>query len=168
VPYNPRMPRKIKPPPEKPKAAPARRPVGRPSGYRPEYCERVIELGKDGASPAQMAADLGITHRNTLDDWAEVHPEFSEAYTHARTQAQAWWERTGMAGLNADRFNGLVWKTSMQARFRDDYTEKRIQEHTGKDGGPIQTEAKILDASALSPEERDAVRAVLLMAKGKT
>ena len=159
---------------KKPKAPPAvptmdapKRPVGRPSQYRPEYCERVIELGKEGASPAQMAADLGISHRNTLDDWAEVHPEFSEAYTHARTQAQAWWERKGMNGLEAERFNALVWKTSMQARFREDYTERRVQENTGKDGGPIQLESNVVDASAMTADEREAVRAVLLLAKGR-
>jgi len=160
------MARKPKALPEVPETAPVKRPVGRPSGYRPEYCERVIEMGKKGYSPVQIAAELGITHRNTLDDWAEVHPEFSDAFTHARTQAQAWWERRGVEGLDAERFNALVWKTSMQARFRDDYTEKRIQEHTGKDGGPIQTEAKVVDATELTADQREALRAVLLLAKG--
>jgi len=152
------------------KAAPAqvaeKRPPWRPSSYRPEFCERVIELGRMGYSPAQIADDLDVL-RETLYDWAGVHPDFSTAFTRAKVAAQAYWERKGHDGMSADKFNALVWKTSMQARFRDDYTEKRINEHTGPDGGPIKHEATTVDASALSADERAALRAVMLMAKGK-
>jgi len=160
------MPRKIKPHPEKPEAAPARAVMGRPTLYRPEYCDQVLELGRTGKSLPQMAAFFDVD-RVTIDNWAENNPDFFNALARAKVHAQAWWEKAAADNLTADRFNGLVWKTTMQARFRDDYTERRVNEMVGKDGGPIQTEAKILDASALSPEERDAVRAVLLMAKGK-
>lgn len=41
------------------------------------------------------------------------------------------------------------------------------QEHTGKDGGPIQTERKP-DLSDLDPDERDAIRAILSRRAGKS
>jgi hypothetical protein len=54
----------------------------------------------------------------------------------AKAEEQKWWERAGQENLGADRFQQQVWRTSMQARFRDDYTERRQLE--GPDGGPLQ------------------------------
>lgn len=137
-----------------------KRPPWRPSSYRPEFCERVIDLGKKGFSPAQIANDLDVL-RETLYDWSKAHPEFSTAFTRAKVAAQAYWEEKGHEGLGAERFNALVWKTSMQARFRDDYTEKRINEHSGPGGGPIETKATVVNADELTPDEREALRVVL-------
>jgi len=106
----------------------ARKPkIGRPTDYKPEYCDRVVEMGKKGLSMVQMAAKLGQA-RNTLDAWGKKHGPFMDALTRARTEAQNWWETEGMNSLNKDKFQSSVWRTSMQARFREDYTERR--DHT--------------------------------------
>jgi hypothetical protein len=98
--------------------------AGRPSTYDPSYCEQVVELGKAGKSKAQMAAHFDVA-RSTIDTWAAAHPEFSEALTRADAHCQAWWENQGQSGLTAPGFNAAVWKKSVEARFRDDYTERR-------------------------------------------
>ena len=116
------------------------KPVGRPTLYRPEYCEQVIELGRQGKSPAQIAAALDVA-RATLGLWAEAHPEFLTAYTRAYDLAQAWFEDKGQAGLDAQGFNANLWAKQVSSRFRDDYTETQRRELTGKNGGPIQHEA---------------------------
>lgn len=99
-------------------------PAGRPTLYRPEYCERVIELGREGKSPAQIASDLDVA-RPTLLAWSDQHPEFLTALTRAKVHEQAWWEDKGQAALTSDRFNSAVWSKSMSARFREDYTERK-------------------------------------------
>ena len=104
-------------------------PAGRPTDYRPEYCERVVEMGKEGRSMCQMASRLDVA-RATLIEWGEVHTEFSTALQRARSDAQDWWESRGQEALGADKFQSSVWKTSMQARFREDYTERK--DHTVK------------------------------------
>lgn len=148
-------------------ASEATRPVGRPSQYDPEYCDVAIEIGKRGGGPLQIACEIGVL-RETLYDWAKVHPEFSTALKKAKQFEQMWWENKGLEGMTADKFNAQVWKISMQARFREDYTERKITELTGKDGAPIQTEAKTtIDATQLPPDHRDALRAALLAAKVK-
>lgn len=153
--------------PVKPETTPAKRPVGRPSMYRPEYCELAIEIGKRGGGPNDIACEIGVLREN-LYEWAKVHPEFLTALRKAKQHEQKWWENKGLEGLTADKFNAVVWKTSMQARFRDDYTERKVTEVTGKDGGAIQTESRAtIDATQLSPEQRDALRAALLAAKAK-
>jgi hypothetical protein len=112
-------------------------PRGRPSTYDPAYCDRVIELGKQGLSLEQISAQIDVP-RTTMLSWATVHPEFSTALTRAKELEQAWWEQTGQTALFADKFQASVWAKSMQARFREKYTEKVISEQTGKDGGPIE------------------------------
>jgi hypothetical protein len=111
-------------------------PAGRPSTYKPEYCEKVIELGRDGKSPTQIAVAIGVS-RSTMLSWADQHLEFSAALTRAKECEQAWWEDTGQTGLRADKFNSAVWAKSMSARFRDDYTERR--ELAGVPDRPIET-----------------------------
>ena len=80
----------------------------------------------------------------------------------AKTFEQDYWENLGANGLGTPGFNSTVWKVSMAARFRHDYMEIKKNELSGPDGAPIQVqEVKQLDASAMSPEQRDALRAAL-------
>ncbi len=108
---------------------------GRPTDYREEYCEKVLEWGRQGKSRTWMAANLGCDRR-TLDNWADVHPKFFRALSYAKALEQAHWEDLGHFGLSADKFNNGVWSKSMAARFPDEWREK--QEHSGPAGGPIQ------------------------------
>ena len=64
-------------------------------------------------------------------------------------------------------FNAQVWKFVMANRFKNDWAERRVQEVSGPDGGPIQTEAKTVDVSRLTREERDALKRTLLIALGE-
>ena len=105
-------------------------PGGRPSLYKPEYCDRVIELGREGMSVVEMAAEIGVS-RSTLEEaWPAAHEEFSEAFARARELSQAWWERQGRVGLTAERFNAQVYSRSMAARFPKDWRESKNVEST--------------------------------------
>ena len=128
---------------------------GRPSLYDPAYCAIVIELGKEGKSLAQMAAHFDVA-RSTIDQWAKDHREFSDALSRARTHMQAKLEEMGFAGMANREFNAPVWKTTMQARFRDDYTDR--QEISGPQGGPI-------EMSGATAQRRRAAAALLLARK---
>ena len=98
--------------------------VGRPSLYKPEYCEKVIELGREGKSLVQIASHFDVTRQAVLE-WANQHPEFFAALERARVHAQNWWENQAQAGMHAKIFNSKVWEVSVRARFREDYTERR-------------------------------------------
>lgn len=105
--------------------------MARPTDYDPSYCEDVILLGKAGKSKAQMASHFDVS-RQTIDNWAVAHPEFLEALTRAMAHCQAWWEDQGQTGLTHQGFNAAVWKKSVEARFRDDYTERQEQTIKGE------------------------------------
>lgn len=129
----------------------------RPLLYKEEFCDEVLALGKQGKSVAQMCAAFGIS-RQTIDNWAARFPEFDEALKVAKIYAQDWWENAGQVGIVDNKFNAQVWKTTMQARFREDYTERH--EVSGPNGKPIQTEE-------VPPEPRDLAKALaLILAKG--
>lgn len=113
--------------------------IGRPTAYKPEYCDKVRQLGRLGKSHAQIASELDVC-RQTLHNWADQHPEFLDAITHARELSQAWWEDRAQEGLVMREFNAALWAKSMAARFPDDYTDRNKTEHTGPNGGPMQVQ----------------------------
>ncbi len=113
---------------------------GRPTKYRPEFCELVIEQGKLGKSVVQMAAACGVW-KSVILDWAREHEDFSAAINRAKAESQNWWETVAQTHMieekDAARLNAGIWSRSMAARFPDDYTEKNKTELTGAGGGPI-------------------------------
>lgn len=142
--------------------APKKRPVGRPTKYKPEFCEKIVELAKDGAGMVDWALACDAD-RTTLYDWAAAHEDFSTALTRAKMFEQQWWENAGRRGMFMDKFNAVVWRTSMQARFREDYTERKVTEVTGADGGAIKTESVArIDTKALDADQREALKAALM------
>lgn len=106
--------------------------VGRPTDYRPEYCDKVVELGKMGKSLAHICAEIGVA-RSTIHLWMNTYPQFSEAIELSRAYAQAWWEDRAQEQVVAPTpgFNASLWGKSMSARFPDDYTDKQKQEVSG-------------------------------------
>lgn len=115
--------------------------IGRPTIYNPAYCDRVIELGKQGYSVVEMAADIGVARTTLETNWPAANPEFLEAFTHAREQSQAWWERAGRVGMLENNISAPIWSRSMAARFPHDWREIKGTELTGKDGGAIAVKA---------------------------
>ena len=141
-----------------------KRPVGRPTKYKPEYCERIIELGKQGYSYAEIAADLEVD-KASLYDWAAAHEDFSTALRAAKTYEQAWFEREARSNMKNRDFNANLWYRSAASRFRDDYTERKETQVTGANGGPVQVQSQVVDATTLDADQREALRAILMAAK---
>jgi hypothetical protein len=108
--------------------------AGRPSKYDPAFCEQVIELGRDGLSRAEIAAELNVA-RQTLANWAEEHSEFLAALQEAHDRSLAWWEKQARTNLATSGYQAGLWKQAMSGRFpAEPYRER--QEIAGPDGGP--------------------------------
>ncbi len=135
-------------------------PAGRPTKYKPEMCEQVIACGKKGMGKAEMAVKIKV-HHSTFNAWREEKPEFSAAVNEAVRQSQAWWERKGRKATfgKIDGYNATSYIFNMKNRFREDWADRKQLEHTGKDGGPIETSdvsphdklAEFLDAKSNGP-----------------
>lgn len=114
----------------------------RPTKYKPEYDEMIIEIMRDGASAVEFCAEIGI-NRDTIAEWCKNYDSFSVAFTRAKLLCQAWWERQGRSHLidesnelGSKRFNERLWTRNVACRFRDDWTEKKtvtLETSTEKD-----------------------------------
>lgn len=113
-------------------------PGGRPTLYDPSYCERVIELGREGYSVVEMAAEIGVARSTIEEAWPAAHEEFSEAFTHARELSQAWWEAQGRKNLLSQGFQSSLYSRSMAARFPKDWREVKGNEISGPNGQPVE------------------------------
>lgn len=111
-----------------------KRPVGRPTKYRPEYCEQLIECMKRGAWLNSFAAQIGVS-RNTLDLWAARHEEFAEALAIGKAAAAAWWENIGR-GIAAGKIGGpgsanmVIF--AMKNLSGGDFIDAQRHEHVGR------------------------------------
>jgi hypothetical protein len=122
--------------------------MARPTDYKPEYCDQVIEWGRMGKSLTWMASQLDIS-RDTIYDWVKTKPEFSDAISRAKAHAQAHWEDLGEVGLSTQGFNASVYTKSMAARFPEDWRDNKAVELTGANGGPIESKSTV----SVSPDE---------------
>ena len=60
------------------------------ASYRTKYCRQCINAGAKGYSLTAFAGMLGVS-RQTLDVWAERHPQFADAIgAHEAKRAKFW------------------------------------------------------------------------------
>jgi hypothetical protein len=60
---------------------------GRPTLYRREMCERLVEAMANGLTAEAVAARIGISARS-LFYWHQQHPEFLQAIQEGRQRSQ--------------------------------------------------------------------------------
>ena len=69
---------RVSPRPFKAKPKPEGYERGRPTLYKPEYCDTVVSLMSEGYDVAACAGYLRVSRRS-IYEWIDVHPEFSHA-----------------------------------------------------------------------------------------
>jgi transposase len=76
-------------------AASVSRPPWRPTLYRPEYCQKVIDFCAQGYSLTAFAGEIGVS-RDCLTKWGKAHPDFLLAVGVAKAVATLWHEKHGL------------------------------------------------------------------------
>ena len=124
-----------------------KRPVGRPSKYRPEYCDMVVEHMSEGASLTSFAAEIDVS-RETISEWSRVHPEFSVSVKKGKAKCAAWWERLGRTGAMGGDVNPTLVIFGLKNMSPEDWRDKQELSHTSPDGSmsPKDTGAAVLAA----------------------
>lgn len=116
-------------------------PAGRPSKYDPKYCEEVVKVMGKGLSLTAFAGHIGAC-RDTINEWRSVYPEFSDACKRGQAKRTQYLEggmlERDMPGpaVNARRF-------ALANAAPEEWREKQSLEHTGANGGPIQSDVTI-------------------------
>lgn len=125
--------------------------VGRPSTYKPEYCEQLIEHMSQGLSFESFAGRINTT-KQTLYTWTQQYPDFLDAKKRGEEKSREVWEKMGMKGMwSGKKFNPTVWIFNMKNRFgwRDQQNEMEVsQRGTFKFNlNPVEEESKTEQSS---------------------
>lgn len=123
-------------------------PVGRPTVYKPEYCEMLIEHMRNGASFDTFGVVIGVS-KDTLYDWVERHQEFLDAKKVAFDESKKCWENI-MYQQATGKINGsstaLIF--ALKNRFPKDYRDRTEVKHQAYIGD-IEDDPERLDQSQL-------------------
>lgn len=114
---------------KKKKPTAKKNPVGRPTKYKPEYCNQIKEFMSDGASLEEFAAEIGVVF-STIWEWEKKFPEFSKAKCAGEELSKAWWLRQGRINLHSETFNHALWGINMKNRH--DWRDKKDIEQKTK------------------------------------
>jgi hypothetical protein len=131
----------------------AKHPGGRPTKYKPEYCDEIIAFfsrdvidertetmeGKNWSKTVTVkeavffpsiegfAASIGVDD-DTLVEWGKVHPRFSAALKHAKAIQRSLIYEYGLTGKLDSRLAGLFAQSNMgwftKAKDEDKLTHK--------------------------------------------
>jgi hypothetical protein len=93
-------------------------PAGRPSKYKPEFCDLVVQQMSQGYSAEACAGDMDIS-KETLYRWIREIPEFCDAVGRGMSLGRKFWEKIGIAGTlgQIQRFNSSTYMFLMRNRF---------------------------------------------------
>lgn len=89
--------------------------IGRPTKYKPEYCQKLIEHMALGYSYEAFAGKVDVAI-DTLYNWEQLFPDFSEAKKEGKAKQRTKLEEYGMlsiAGYNT-KLNTAVWAMFMK------------------------------------------------------
>lgn len=115
-------------------------PAGRPTDFKPEYGDEILSTMAQGLSLAAAAAEIGI-HRQRVYEWVEKHAEFADTIKLAQSKRQAFLERRLLKDdLPGPQITSTIF--ALKNAAAEDWREKVVNEHTGKDGGAIEVEDK--------------------------
>lgn len=111
-----------------------------PSKYKPEMCNRVIELLASGLTKKAAAGELGVS-KQAFYGWLDKHEEFAKAVQIGEAKGQAFWERLGISGVSGEleKFAASAWIFRMK---QYGWTDK--VDHQSSDGSMTPTPPQII------------------------
>ena len=107
-------------------------PAGRPSAYKPEYCDTIVKVMSDGYSVTGFAGIIGVS-RQTIYNWADEHTEFFDALKTAQAAAGVWWEDQLRNIVQGGEGNATAAIFALKNRAADDWRDKREVDNTSSD-----------------------------------
>lgn len=82
-----------------------------------DLADRLLEMGREGMSRAEMAAGLGVSLA-ALDERVADDPDLWEAMARAETLARAWWDGLARGALmHGASLSGPLWRRIVDERF---------------------------------------------------
>ena len=112
----------------------------RPSKYKLDIPQKVIEYMRDGMSIEEVCYELGIC-KQTFYNWCEKHEELLDAKKKGVDFAQGWWMKQGRESLRDKEFNATLFYMNMKNRFN--WTDR--QSTDSKVSGELVITRRVID-----------------------
>lgn len=139
---------------------------GRPSDYSTELAERICERLANGEPLAKICRDADMPGYSTVRRWEDEKPEFQALSLRARQDGTHFLADDSLRIADDEEIDTQRAKLMIDTRLRligkwnaKAYGDKITQEHTGADGGPIQSQATV-DVTGLTPEQLQALASI--------
>jgi hypothetical protein len=100
--------------------------AGRPSSYKPEYCEQVIQAAAQGYSMAGFAGLICVS-RNAIHQWRSSYPDFDDACRRANMVSAYAWEDKALNALESGITGGLQFIALRLKNIAPDDWKERIE-----------------------------------------
>lgn len=91
-------------------------PVGHPTHYTPEICEKFIKYFRKGWSIEEICLELNVSVQ-TYYNWKAKYPEFFEAIKTGEFFSKGNWMKKGRKSLRDKDFSYTGWYMNMKNRF---------------------------------------------------
>jgi hypothetical protein len=102
--------------------------LGRPTKYKPEYDQMLIDHMAKGYSFESFAGRIKVAG-STIYEWVEKHDAFREAKKKAFEENRFFWEGAGLEGLymggKDNPFNSTIWIFNMKNRFPKQWRDRQ-------------------------------------------
>lgn len=109
--------------------------MGRPTKYKPEFCEMLIKHMSEGYSFASFGGVAGCSEE-TLHQWKKQYEDFSESYKKGQALSMQFWEKLGMAqAIGQTKGSSATWIFNMKNRFK--WTDRVEQTNDFKEGSKL-------------------------------
>jgi hypothetical protein len=136
-------------------------PAGRPSKYKPEFAEQAYKLCLLGATDGELA-DFFQVSKATINTWKAEHPGFLDSITRGKVVADAEVAESlfnrakgySHPEVHVSSYEGNITLTPLTKHYPPDtpaaslwlrnrqsgkWRDKQDHEHSGPNGGPIET-----------------------------
>jgi len=149
--------------------------AGRPSTYSEKTADEIVQRMIEGESLTAICKDEKMPPRVTVYAWFDKHPDFYARCARAR-EALADYLVDEIDELAKSATKDNIEQIKIQVSTKQwramkiaprMYGDRSRTEVTGANGGPIQTQATVVDATQLEPAQREALKLALLAAKEK-
>lgn len=106
---------------------------GRPTRYKKEFCDLLVEHMKSGLSFDTFGAEINCS-TEILYEWCRLHPDFLHAKKVGQDFCRHFWEKLGRDEIinnNGRGLNSAVWVFNMKNRFMwTDRQETTVSQET--------------------------------------
>ena len=111
-------------------------PAGRPTDFRPEFGEAILDAMDTGLSLTAAAATINV-HRQRVYEWAQKHPEFADAVKMGQAKRQLFLETRLLGAAEGAKVTAAIF--ALKNANPEEWRDKHDVEHSGQVAVNFQT-----------------------------